>query len=142
MCAIVLNGKELANKLEEKLKQKVADLKRKYIDNATLATIIVGNNPASQTYVKMKGNACERIGINSLKKELDETTTTQQLIDVIENLNKDVIIDSCKLTIWRLTKRASFSWKLLRRGPCLPLPPLYAMDPLNRRKARFCDLAP
>ena len=97
MSAIVLNGKELAKCLEEKLREKVAFLKEKYSDNATLATIIVGNDPASQTYVKMKGNACERVGINSLKIELEESTTTEALLEVISNLNNDNKIDGILL---------------------------------------------
>ena len=67
MQPIVLNGKELSKKIEEDLIKKVEKLKEKTGKNATLATIIVGDDLASQTYVKMKGNACDRIGINSLK---------------------------------------------------------------------------
>ena len=55
---LILNGKEVSKQIEEQLKEKVAYLKEKSGKNATLATIIVGNNPASQTYVRMKGNAC------------------------------------------------------------------------------------
>jgi methylenetetrahydrofolate dehydrogenase (NADP+)/methenyltetrahydrofolate cyclohydrolase len=57
-----------------------------------LATILVGSDPASATYVKMKGNACKRIGMDSLKIELDESTSTTELIEKIMelNANKDV----------------------------------------------------
>lgn len=94
---LILNGKEVSKQIEEQLKEKVAYLKEKSGKNATLATIIVGNNPASQTYVRMKGNACERIGINSLKVELDENTSTEELVSVIEKLNKDENIDGILL---------------------------------------------
>ena len=97
MSAIVLNGRELALRLEEKLKKKVEILKGKSGDNATLATIIVGNDPASQTYVRMKGNACERVGIKSLKIELEETSTTEDLLSVISKLNEDSKIDGILL---------------------------------------------
>ena len=60
MKQVVLNGKELANKLEIELKEKMTFLKEKSGKNATLATIIVGDNPSSQIYVKMKGNKKER----------------------------------------------------------------------------------
>lgn len=94
---LILNGKEVSKKIEEQLKEKVAYLKEKSGKNASLATIIVGNNPASQTYVRMKGNACERIGINSVKVELDENTTTEELLKVIEDLNNDENIDGILL---------------------------------------------
>ena len=55
----------------------------------TLATILVGNDPASATYVKMKGNACERVGMNSLKVELPESTTTEELLNKIFELNNN-----------------------------------------------------
>ena len=97
MSKLVLNGKELSKKVEEELKEKVEILKEKTGKNATLATIIVGSDPASQTYVKMKGNACKRLGINSLKVELKEETTTEELLKVIEDLNKDENIDGILL---------------------------------------------
>lgn len=97
MQAMVLNGKELSKKIEEELKEKVLKLQEKSGKNATLATIIVGSDPASQTYVRMKGNACRRIGINSLKVELKEETTTEELIDVINKLNNDENIDGILL---------------------------------------------
>lgn len=97
MRPIVLNGKELSKKIEEELKEKVKVLKEKTGKTATLATIIVGSNPASVTYVKMKGNACERVGIKSLKIELEENTTTEELLKVIENLNDDENVDGILL---------------------------------------------
>lgn len=97
MSKLVLNGKELSKKIEEQLKEKVQFLKEKTGRVATLATIIVGSDPASQTYVKMKGNACKRVGINSLKVELKEETTTEDLLSVIDKLNKDENIDGILL---------------------------------------------
>lgn len=94
---IILNGKELSKKIEEELKIKVEELKEKSGKIATLATIIVGDNPASQTYVRMKGNACARIGINSLKIELDYNTQTEELMDIIMRLNDDENIDGILL---------------------------------------------
>lgn len=52
-----------------------------------LATILVGEDPASVTYVRMKGNACERVGIKSLKVELPGETTTEELVANIRELN-------------------------------------------------------
>lgn len=97
MQQLVLNGKELSKKIEEDLKIKVEKLKKKSGKEATLATIIVGDNPASKMYVKMKGNACERVGINSLKIELSESSTTEDVLDVIKKLNDDDNVDGILL---------------------------------------------
>jgi methylenetetrahydrofolate dehydrogenase (NADP+)/methenyltetrahydrofolate cyclohydrolase len=94
---LILNGKELAKITEEKLRQKMVELKEKSGKDAVLATIIVGNNPASQVYVKMKANACERVGLRSLKIELGEGTSTEELLEVIEKLNADESVDGILL---------------------------------------------
>lgn len=90
MPAIVLDGKSLAQQTEKELTERVSALKRAH-NGATpiLATILVGNDPASATYVKMKGNACARIGMGSLKIELPASTTTAQLHRKIMELNAD-----------------------------------------------------
>lgn len=97
MQQLVLNGKELSKKIEEELKVKVQKIKKESGKEATLATIIVGNNPASQMYVKMKANACERVGLRSLKVEMKEETTTEELLKVIETLNTDENVDGILL---------------------------------------------
>lgn len=89
MTALVLDGKALAQKTETELAQRVAAIKAATGDTPILATILVGDDPASATYVKMKGNACERIGMQSLKVELPSTTTTVQLLAKINELNQD-----------------------------------------------------
>jgi methylenetetrahydrofolate dehydrogenase (NADP+)/methenyltetrahydrofolate cyclohydrolase len=87
---LVLEGKNLAKSIEESLKPRVAA----YIEKSNgkipvLATILVGDDPASATYVRMKGNACQRIGMESRKIELPATTTTEELLAQIEALNQD-----------------------------------------------------
>ena len=89
MNPIVLDGKTLAKSIEESLKPRVKTIKEKTGITPILATILVGNDPASATYVKMKGNACQRVGMQSRKIEMPESTTTQELLDVINNLNND-----------------------------------------------------
>lgn len=90
MPAQILDGKALAKKTEEELAQRVADLKTSRDGRAPiLATILVGDDPASATYVKMKGNACERIGMESLRVELPASTTTDELLEKINELNND-----------------------------------------------------
>lgn len=83
----ILDGKLIASKTEKSLSERVHLLKERKGFSPTLATILVGNDPASATYVKMKANACSRIGMNSLKVELPETTTTEELLETINNLN-------------------------------------------------------
>ena len=88
MTAIILDGKELSKISEESIKQRVVDLSEKGI-KPTLATILVGNDPASETYVKMKRNTCARVGMESIAVELPETTTTDELLKTIKKLNED-----------------------------------------------------
>ena len=90
MSALVLDGKALAAKTEQELSQRVEVLKAATNGQAPiLATILVGDDPASATYVKMKGNACSRIGMDSIKVELPSTTTTDELLAKINELNNN-----------------------------------------------------
>ena len=84
---LIMDGKSFAKETEEALKTRVNELKKEKGFVPTLATILVGKDPASATYVKMKGNACERVGMQSLKVELPETTTTEELLNKILELN-------------------------------------------------------
>ena len=87
--AIIMDGKSLALASEEDLKMRVKNLLEKRNFVPILATILVGSDPASATYVKMKGNACERIGMKSIKVELDSKTTTEKLLSKINELNSN-----------------------------------------------------
>jgi len=89
MPAQLLDGKALAQQTEQALAQRVADLKARGGQAPILATILVGDDPASATYVRMKGNACERIGMESVKVVLPSSTTTEELLTKIEELNND-----------------------------------------------------
>lgn len=86
---LVLDGAALARSIEGSLKQRVEFLRRKTGNVPVLATILVGADPASATYVRMKGNACGRVGMASKKTELPDSTTTAQLLDHIDRLNAD-----------------------------------------------------
>ena len=87
--ALVLDGKALARSLERELEEGVAAIKASRGRTPALATILVGTDPASATYVRMKGKACERVGMRSVSITLPDETTTSQLIDVIDSLNAD-----------------------------------------------------
>ena len=86
---VVLDGKLLSQSSEQDLVKRVQLIKEKTGTTPTLATILVGQDPASATYVRMKGNACERIGMDSLKVELSSATSTSQLLKEIFRLNQD-----------------------------------------------------
>jgi methylenetetrahydrofolate dehydrogenase (NADP+)/methenyltetrahydrofolate cyclohydrolase len=88
MAVVVLDGKALSKEIEASLAERVARLKEKSGGRTPiLATILVGENPASATYVKMKGNACSRVGMESKKVLLSEETTTEELLAEIDRLN-------------------------------------------------------
>ena len=84
----ILDGKALAKLAEEDIKASVSKLKENGI-TPTLATILVGVDPASATYVKMKQNACARLGMDSIAVELSKETSTEELLETIEKLNQD-----------------------------------------------------
>jgi len=94
---LIMDGKSVAKETEEALKERVEGIKQEKGFVPTLATILVGNDPASATYVKMKGNACERVGMKSLKVELPETTTTEELLDKIIDLNSNTEVSGILL---------------------------------------------
>ena len=85
MSALILDGKTLAKQREQMLKQRVDKLELKPV----LATILVGDDPASATYVQMKVNACGRVGMGSRSVTLPETTSTEELLATISELNND-----------------------------------------------------
>ena len=88
---IILDGRVLAREIEAELRIRVERL-RVAGQIPSLATILVGDNPSSRTYVKMKRNACARIGLMSASIELPETTTTAELLEKIKGLNEDSTI--------------------------------------------------
>ena len=87
--SIILDGKSLSLSTEQLLAERVLAIKNEKGFVPILATILVGSDPASGTYVKMKGNACERVGMKSLKVELDEKTSTEELLKKIIELNNN-----------------------------------------------------
>ena len=94
---MILDGKSLAKENEEKLKDEVDVLRKKYNKVPCLATILVGDDPASVTYVRMKENACKRVGIDSIHVEFDKDITQEELITKIEELNNDENVDGILL---------------------------------------------
>lgn len=87
MTATKLDGKDVASQIETSLKERVQTLKDKTGRTPILATILVGDDPASATYVRMKGNACKRVGMESIRVEMPSETTTDELLAKIRELN-------------------------------------------------------
>lgn len=85
---LILDGNQVSMTIKEQLKGRIEHLAAKSIVPC-LATILVGSDPASETYVRMKSNACKRLGMDSRRIYLDESTTTESLIEAIISLNND-----------------------------------------------------
>ncbi|WLR51114.1 tetrahydrofolate dehydrogenase/cyclohydrolase catalytic domain-containing protein [Bacillus tianshenii] len=85
---IILDGKLVSQEVKDSLKPRVEKLTEQGV-KPCLATILVGEDPSSATYVRMKGNACERLGIESRRIHLPEETTTEELLNTINDLNND-----------------------------------------------------
>ena len=86
--SVILDGKETARRIRERLKEKVIELKKNNII-PKLAVIMVGEDPASVIYVRNKSKACEDVGIEFEEYILKETTTQKELLDLIKKLNED-----------------------------------------------------
>lgn len=87
MSAIIIDGKKISQDIKDELKKEVEELNQKNIFPG-LAVILVGNDPASKVYVNNKKRACEYIGIKSFSYELPEETTEEELLNLIDVLNK------------------------------------------------------
>ena len=88
MAGTVLDGKSLSLEIEAELSARVAKIREKSGGRPPiLATILVGDDPASATYVKMKGSACRRVGMESLKVVLPQSASTAELLARIDELN-------------------------------------------------------
>jgi len=92
MVAEIINGKDLAQELRMNLKDEVTELKQKGI-NPHLTVVLVGDNPASRSYVKGKEKASAEVGISSSVIELPATTSEEELLDQIHKLNEDSVVN-------------------------------------------------
>ncbi|KYD09135.1 Methylenetetrahydrofolate dehydrogenase (NADP+) [Heyndrickxia sporothermodurans] len=88
---LILDGRKVAQSIKNQLVERVQVLKEKGV-TPCLATILVGDDPSSATYVKMKGNECEKIGIKSLRIHLPKETETIELLETIQKLNEDASV--------------------------------------------------
>ena len=88
MTGTKIDGKVIAQSVKDRVKKAAEELKTQGI-NPCLATVLVGDNPASATYVRNKHKACEEVGIATKDHKLDANTTQAQLNEIVENLNND-----------------------------------------------------
>lgn len=87
--AQIINGKEVSASVKAAVAAETAKLRDEKGLKVGLAVVIVGNNPASRVYVNNKKKACEEVGFQSFEYALDENTTEEQLLDLVDVLNRD-----------------------------------------------------
>ncbi len=92
MTAIILDGKKIRDEIQSELLQELADLKRIGVTPG-LAAVLVGENPASQIYVRNKVKTCETLGLYSEKIERPKESTTEELLGLVHELNRDNKVD-------------------------------------------------
>ncbi|MEM7181568.1 MAG: tetrahydrofolate dehydrogenase/cyclohydrolase catalytic domain-containing protein [Spirochaetota bacterium] len=97
MAPILLDGKALSKKIKQQIKQEISSLQAKNLRVPTLATVLVGEDPASHTYVNMKIKTCESVGMKSRYIKLPQETTTEELLAKLEELNNDAEVDGILL---------------------------------------------
>ena len=90
---MIIDGKVISSKRKDDLKIKIEELKTKGKRIPKLTVVLVGENPASQTYVRNKAKGCEYVGMLSDVIKLDEMTSQEELVSLIHKLNKDESVD-------------------------------------------------
>ncbi len=89
MPAQIISGTEIAKQIREELKEEIAELKEKHNLTPGLVTVLVGEDPASQVYVGSKVKTCEALGVYSERHDLPADTSEEELLTLIDKLNKD-----------------------------------------------------
>ncbi len=99
MSAQIIDGKATARDIKEQLKVRVEQRLKQGLRIPGLAVIKVGNDPASEVYVRNKRNSCEKVGIKSTAHDLPEETSQETLLSLIDELNEDTTIDGILLQL-------------------------------------------
>ncbi len=92
MSATIIDGKKTSSDIKAELAEEVAELKKTGIEPG-LTVVLVGDDPASHVYVKNKEKACELIGIRSIKHQLPSSTSQEELLALVNDLNNDNTVD-------------------------------------------------
>ena len=93
MSAKIIDGKEISAKVRGEVKEAVAEMKAKHGYTPGLATVLVGDNTASATYVRAKHKACEEVGVRSIGRVLGDDISQEELQQVVQELNDDPEVD-------------------------------------------------
>ena len=91
--AVILDGRALSERIRGELKEEVEELKGRFGRVPTLAVVLVGNDPASEIYVRNKVKACQKVGINSIDRKLPAEITQEELNRVVKELNENPEVD-------------------------------------------------
>ncbi|HOM18486.1 MAG TPA: tetrahydrofolate dehydrogenase/cyclohydrolase catalytic domain-containing protein, partial [Thermoguttaceae bacterium] len=89
MTAEILDGKQIAAAIRAELAQEIADFVQKTGVTPGLATVLVGDNPASVSYVTAKGRTCQELGMQSFQHTLPASLSEQELLELVDRLNRD-----------------------------------------------------
>ena len=89
MTAKIISGKQIAEEMRAEMKQEIEELKTKHDLVPGLAVVLVGEDPASQVYVRNKKKSCEQIGVNSIEHKLAADTPEDELLAIVDKLNND-----------------------------------------------------
>ena len=92
MTATIIDGKQISRDIQQEIKQQVADFVGAGNAAPKLVAVLVGEDPASQVYVKNKKLACKRVGIDSDLMRIDGSSTTEDLLKLVDQLNSDASV--------------------------------------------------
>ena len=128
----ILNGKELGQKLNLELKRKISLISKKTGIKPKLAGILVGNNPASELYLKIKRRTCDEIGIDSILVNLKKDIRKEALLNEIEKLNEDKSVHGIILQLPLPKELKPFTNEFNEK--ISPLKDIDGLHPINRGK--------
>ena len=128
----ILNGKELSQKLNLELKRKISLISKKTGIKPKLAGILVGNNPASELYLKIKRRTCDEIGIDSILVNLKKDIRKKALLNEIEKLNEDKSVHGIILQLPLPKELKPFTSEFNEK--ISPLKDIDGLHPINRGK--------
>jgi len=128
----ILNGKELALKLNLELKNKISSFIKTSGIKPKLAAVLVGDDPASKLYINIKRKTCSEIGIGSILVDLDKNITKSKLLDEIKKLNKDKSVHGILLQIPLPRNLQPYTSKFIEQID--PIKDVDGLHPINRGK--------
>lgn len=128
----ILNGKELALKLNLELKDKISSFIKTSGINPKLAAVLVGDDPASKLYINIKRKTCSEIGIVSILIDLDKNITKSKLLDEIEKLNKDKSVHGILLQLPLPRDLQPYTSEFIEQID--PIKDVDGLHPINRGK--------